>query len=88
KWEPPVRGRYILVIARDGKTGTDSWGSATVAINGNRPTKIEGMSSGRTLILDLGLVVPVTTVRFTISGTTYPGLAGIEIHPETSPAAL
>ena len=87
KWEPPVRGRYILVIARDGKPGTDSWGNATVAVNGNRPTKIEGMSSGRTMIVDLGMVVPITTVRLTISGTTYPGLGGIEIHSSRRPAA-
>jgi len=58
-----------------------------VAVNGNRPTKIEGMSSGRTMIVDLGMVVPITTVRLTISGTTYPGLAGIEIHPSRRPAA-
>ena len=87
QWEPPVRGRYILVIARDGKGGTDSWGNATVAVNGNRPTKIEGMSSGRTMIVDLGMVVPITAVRLIVSGTTYPGLAGIEIHPSRRPAA-
>ena len=60
---------------------------AAVAVNGNRPTKIEGMSSGRTMIVDLGMVVPITTVRLTVSGTTYPGLAGIEIHPSRRPAA-
>ena len=87
KWEPPVHGRHILVITRDGKRGTDAWGNATVAINGNRPIRVDGMSSGTTLILDLGLVVPITTVRFTINGTMYPGLAAIEVHAEAPPAA-
>jgi len=87
KWEPPVHGRYILVIARDGERGTDSWGAATMAVNGNRPVRIDGMSSGKTMIVDLGLAVPITAVRFTISGTTYPGLAGLEVHPETPPDA-
>ena len=85
RWEPPVRGRYILVIARDGKRGTDAWGNATMAVNGNRPVRIDEMSSGMTMIVDLGLVVPITTVRFTIAGTTYPGLAGIEVHAEAPP---
>jgi hypothetical protein len=87
KWEPPVRGRYILVFGRNGKPGTDPWGNAAVAVNGNRPNKIDAMSSGKTMIVDLGLVVPITTVRLTVSGTTYPGLAGIEIHPSRRPAA-
>jgi len=87
KWEPPVRGRHILVITRDGKRGTDAWGNATVAINGNRPVRMDGMSSGKTMIVDLGLVVPITTVRLTINGTAYPGLAGIEVHPEAPPVA-
>lgn len=87
KWEPPARGRYILVFGRNGKPGTDSWSNAAVAVNGNRPTKIEAMSSGKTMIVDLGLVVPLTSVRFTISGTTYPGLAAVEVHPEAPPTA-
>jgi len=49
--------------------------------------RIEAMSSGKTMIVDLGLVVPLTSVRFTISGTTYPGLAAVEVHPEAPPTA-
>ncbi|HUU10335.1 MAG TPA: hypothetical protein VM431_07310 [Phycisphaerae bacterium] len=87
RWDPAPRGRYLLLFARSGTADGDSWGPATIAVNGATPQKVDGMTSGRVLIVDLGIVVPISSVRLTIKGTTYPGLSGIEIHPDPPPAA-
>jgi len=86
RWTPAIRGRYVLLFARTSTGRGDSWGDATVSVNEARPQKVEGMESGRVLLVDLGLVVPVASVRLDIKGTTYPGLAGVEVHAERAPA--
>ncbi|MBL7139362.1 MAG: hypothetical protein ISS74_00470 [Planctomycetes bacterium] len=80
-WDPPAHGRYILLFGRSGETDADPWGQATLTLNGSKPHRIDGMTSGRVVIVDLGLVVPVRSLRLSIAGTMYPGLAGIDIHP-------
>ncbi|MBE3070065.1 MAG: hypothetical protein IMZ66_07495, partial [Planctomycetes bacterium] len=82
RWNSPVRGRYILLFARSGTGSGDAWGEAAITINDTRPQRVEGMESDRVLIVDLGMMVPVTSVRLDIKGTTYPGLAAVEIHPD------
>jgi len=87
-WDPPAQGRYILLFGRSGETDADPWGSATLTLNGSKSHRIEGMTSGRVILIDLGLAVPVKSLRLTIAGRMYPGLAGIEIHPtKAEPAA-
>jgi len=85
EWKPPPEGRYILLFARRGAEGGNPWGQANLIINGTKAHRVEGMASGKVLIVDLGLAVPVKSLRLNIQGTAYPGLAGIEIHP--APAA-
>lgn len=87
RWDAAPRGRYLLLFARSGTADSDSWGAATISVNGATPQKVDGMTSGRVLIVDLGIVVPVSSVRLAITGMTYPGLSGIEIHPDSPPAA-
>jgi len=82
QWKPPAHGRYILVFARGGTAGGNPWGRAELRINETTSQRLDDMTSGKVLIVDLGLDVPVKSLRLMIRGTTYPGLAGIEVHPE------
>ncbi len=86
RWSPAIRGRYIILFARASTGRGDSWGDATVSVNDAKPQKVEGMESGRVLLIDLGLIVPVTGLRIDIKGTTYPGLAAVEVHAGQAPA--
>jgi hypothetical protein len=91
RWSPPVLGQVILLFGRDGATGSDAWGEASIAVNGAKPRRVDGMASGCVLLADLGIDVPISSVRVEINGSTYPGLAGLEIHPRFaahSPAAV
>jgi hypothetical protein len=87
RWSPPARGRYILLVGRNGTPGNDPWGEASIAINAGRPHKIEGMSSGEVCLVDLGIVVPIGSLRIDIKGSAYPGLADLEIHPRMADRA-
>ncbi len=82
EWKPPPPGRYILLFARGGAEGSNSWGQASLLINGSKTHRLDEMTSGKVLIVDLGLDVPVKSLRLNIRGSAYPGLAGIEIHPD------
>ena len=82
EWEPPAHGRYLLVFARGGAADGNPWGRAELRINETTAHRLADMTSGKVLVVDLGLDVPVKSLRLMIRGTTYPGLAGIEVHPD------
>ena len=81
-WEPPVHGRYVLIFARGGAAGENPWGRAEIVLNETSSHRLDDVASGKVIIIDLGLDVPVKSLRVMIRGTTYPGLARIEVHPE------
>jgi len=84
-WDPPAHGRYVLLFARGGPAGGNPWGRASLVLNGTTSHRLDNVAAGSVIIVDLGLNVPVKSLRLTIRGTTYPGLAGVEVHPETNP---
>ncbi len=81
-WAPPAHGRYVLIFARGGAPGGNPWGRASLVLNGTTSQRLDDVASGKVVIVDLGLNVPVKSLRLMIRGTTYPGLAAIEVHPE------
>ncbi len=88
RWSPPVFGRYVLLFARDGAPGENAWGRATLALNDAPPRRLDGVASGKVVVVDLGMNVPLKSLRLTIQGTMYPGLAGVEVHPGPEPEGL
>jgi len=86
-WDPPVSGRYVLLFARGGAPGGNPWGRASLTLNNANPRRVVDMSSGHVLIVDLGITVPVKSLRLEFRGKMYPGLAGVEVHAEKATAA-
>jgi hypothetical protein len=84
-WNPPAHGRYVLLFARGGAPGGNPWGRAELVLNETTSHRLADVASGKVVIVDLGLNVPVKSLRVMIRGTTYPGLAAVEVHPETNP---
>jgi hypothetical protein len=80
-WDSPVRGRYVLLIGRTSTSGADPWGKSLVSINGHWTIELKEMSGSHVVVIDLGRPVGVKTLHIDIDGRTYPGLAGLEIHP-------
>jgi hypothetical protein len=80
-WEPPVRGRTLLFFGRTSPPGADPWGQSKVTINGGTVIELKGMSGSHVAVIDLGRAIYLRSVRIVIAGQTYPGLAGLEIHP-------
>ncbi len=82
EWNPPVRGRHIVVFNRTSRSGADPWGSARILVNGRRIGILsEDFGGTMVMVVDLGASERVRSVRFEIEGRTYPGMAGLEIHP-------
>ncbi|MFO8011931.1 MAG: hypothetical protein R6X20_01365 [Phycisphaerae bacterium] len=81
-WKPPAHGRYVLIFPRGGEPGTNPWGRAELNLNETKSQRLADVASGKVVIVDLGLNVPVKSLRVMIQGKTYPGLACIEVHPE------
>ena len=81
-WDPPAHGRYVLIFARGGAPGGNPWGRASLVLNETTSQRLDDVASGKVVIVDLGLNVPVKSLRLMIRGTTYPGLAAVEVHPE------
>lgn len=81
-WDPPVRGRYLLLFNRTSRPGADPWGEAAIHLNEGRPFRLpmSDFSSHEVLIVDFGTVVRFASLRIAIDGKKYPGLAGLEIH--------
>jgi hypothetical protein len=81
-WEPPVRGRRILLIGRTTSPGADSWGKAKVTVNGTAVVEVKEMSGSKVAVIDLGRTVLLRSIRIDFAGQMHPGLAGLEIHPQ------
>ncbi len=81
-WDPPVLGRYVLLFNRTSARGADPWGEAAVRINDFEPIPVPPRFGGQNvLVVDLGTTLRIASLKATIAGRTYPGLAGLEIHP-------
>ena len=89
-WPKPVDTRYVLLFNRPADFG-DHWLETAVSVNGRSVAKVERFETGHVLILDLGDVFPVRSLKLDITGIARPGLAGIELHrrmlPPPPPAA-
>jgi hypothetical protein len=78
-WPKPVETRYVLLFNRPAAFG-DHWLETSISVNGRPVTKVERFETGHVLILDLGDVFPVRSLKLDITGIARPGLAGIELH--------
>jgi len=79
-WNPPVRGRYLLLFNRSSSVGADTWGKATLSLNGGPALAIGDFSGTQILVADFGISVVFRSLRITIDGQMFPGMAGLEIH--------
>ncbi|MCL2640360.1 MAG: hypothetical protein FWD53_05910 [Phycisphaerales bacterium] len=80
-WEKPVSGQYIVVFPRTSPATLDQWGKASIEING-RAVPVESMGPQLVLVVDLGKVTSIRSVKINIDGADRPGFAGLEIHRE------
>ena len=78
-WPKPVETRYVLLFNRPAAFG-DHWLETSISVNGRAVAKVERFETGHVLILDLGDVFPVRSLKLDITGIARPGLAGIELH--------
>jgi len=80
-WDPPISGRYILLINRTSRDGADPWRKALITVNNSELGVLGFDFSGNcVLVIDLSRVTKITNLKGNIVGQTYPGLAGLEIH--------
>jgi hypothetical protein len=79
-WDPPVRGRTLLMVGRASEPRFDSWGSATLTLNGSIKLPVKGMAGSTVLLVDLGSLGKLHSVRADIKGDSLPGLATVEVY--------
>ena len=77
KWDPPVRGRTLVLIGRN--STSDGWGQATLTLNGSIKLPVKDMAGGRVIIVELGSARRLESLRADIGGDSLPGLAAVEI---------
>jgi len=80
-WPKPVAGQYIVIFPRISSAALDPWGKASIEING-RSFPVESMGPSLVLVVDLGKVASIRSVKINIDGADRPGFAGLEIHRE------
>ncbi|MCL2647532.1 MAG: hypothetical protein FWD61_11095 [Phycisphaerales bacterium] len=78
-WPKPIAGQYVLIFPRTTHAQNDLWGKASIEING-RAVPVESMGPQVVLLMDLGKITNIRTVKINFDGTNNPGLAGLEIH--------
>jgi hypothetical protein len=81
KWNPSVKGRYILLFSSSAPLGTDPWGDATISVNGGAAMKADGVKGDCVVMVDLGKTQIIGSLKVEIKAGGYPGLAGLEVHP-------
>jgi hypothetical protein len=81
EWPAPIGGRYILLFNRP--TGGDNWRSATVEVNGREAAKIGEAKTGTVIVVDLGEVIAIKSIRVSITGFENCGITGLEVHRPT-----
>lgn len=81
KWDPPVRGRTLLIVGRNSPMGNDAWGeAATVTLNGTIKLPVKNMTGSRVIVIELGTARRLESLRIDITQTWgYPGMATLEI---------
>jgi len=81
KWDPPVRGRTLLLVGRNSPVGLDQWGqAATLILNGSIKLPLKGMSGGKVIIVELGAARRLESLRAEITADGgYPGLGTVEV---------
>ena len=79
-WDPAVEGRYVLLFVRPATIHPDDWGKAECRINNGMALPLVGVTTGRTVLIDLGRQQPIHKLHLTINGRKQPGLAAVEIH--------
>lgn len=81
-WPTPINGRYVVLINRTSGEGKDPWGGTAITVNGKSIGSLgKDFAGNMVLIIDLGSQGPIKSIHFAIDGSTYPGLAGLEIYP-------
>lgn len=80
RWEPPVRGRTLVLIGRNSTVGNDGWGNATLTLNGSVKLPVLGMGGGTVMIVELGTAGKLQSVRADIAGSQLPGLSAVEVY--------
>ena len=79
-WSPAVEGRYVLLFVRPATINPDDWGKADCRINDGPALPLAGVTTGRTVLIDLGRPQAIHKLYLTINGRNQPGLAAVEIH--------
>jgi hypothetical protein len=80
KWDPPVRGRTLLLVGRNVPLGNDQWGQATLILNGSIKLPLSGMCASKVVVVELGTARRLESLRAEIPATGgYPGLGTVEV---------
>jgi hypothetical protein len=79
EWEEPVVGRYILLF---GRNSNSVWLGTSLALNGTRLVRFNGMTDQSILVVDIGAIVRIESLMLLIGdwGPHAAGLDGIEVH--------
>jgi hypothetical protein len=79
-WDPPVRGRTLIMVGRASEPRFDSWGNATLTLNGSIKLPVKEMAGSMVILVDLGSAGKLQSVRADIQGGSLPGLATVEVY--------
>jgi hypothetical protein len=81
KWDPPVRGRTLLLVGRNVPLNNDQWGAdASLTLNGSIKLPLKGMTASRVIIVELGTARRLESLRLDITANGgHPGLGTVEV---------
>ena len=77
-WKSRPQGQYIIIFGRP--SNKDSWGDASVSINGLTAVSLSRIRGHSVTIIELTRRVPISSILLSIKGTECPGMAALEIH--------